>query len=620
MRGPATSRDNRHATPWLRGIAGQLPRPSVAHLGWACLLAWVFCTFYLHSVSLSLGGRDAASTGGAGSPLIADLAHAGTPLAISVLTLVAIVALEGRIGSLVSRPAVRLACPATTAAGTLLMYVPGLGDPAGEALFWAGALLTGVGSAPLWVMWGELYARLEQGATEMSASLSAVIAALLALLCASLTGWVALVVVALLPVVSGATLSRAAGELERQPSPNQQRSCRSASPKSAATANSALPRTAEPLHPTATPAHVGHRETASDPVRSFIRAFGREGQGILVASAVVCYAGCFVPDSVSLGTVQLALIAGAPLACIIAGVGILTSRHFNLQFLYRWMCPFVLASLACLVWFGPTLGAELSFVGSIGARLAFCLLTQVYFSHVAAEGHMTPVRIFGLGWICLHLGDLLGVALNVTLLHTVPLAAASSGCILALALAMVASVMFTLNGRASFAQAALPDAAPAAKSSLFADGGTGPDGNTATEGIGAMTGTASAGIRPGALAGSSSSGVSPLSAPIQASHAIPTPAPAGPFPAEAGQGAPVAVDAIEARCAELAAAHELTAREQEVLVLLARGRSNPYIRDALTISLDTAGTHVKHVYAKLGVHSRQELIDLVQAAGAPSRV
>ena len=53
-------------------------------------------------------------------------------------------------------------------------------------------------------------------------------------------------------------------------------------------------------------------------------------------------------------------------------------------------------------------------------------------------------------------------------------------------------------------------------------------------------------------------------------------------------------------------------RETEVLALLAQGRSIPYIRDELIISRETAATHAKHIYAKLGVHSRQELIDLVR--------
>ena len=65
------------------------------------------------------------------------------------------------------------------------------------------------------------------------------------------------------------------------------------------------------------------------------------------------------------------------------------------------------------------------------------------------------------------------------------------------------------------------------------------------------------------------------------------------------------------RIRELAVHFELTPRETEVFELLARGRSIPYVRDALVISKETAATHAKHIYAKLGVHSRQELIDLV---------
>ena len=68
---------------------------------------------------------------------------------------------------------------------------------------------------------------------------------------------------------------------------------------------------------------------------------------------------------------------------------------------------------------------------------------------------------------------------------------------------------------------------------------------------------------------------------------------------------------LTARILELAERGGLTPRETEVFDLLARGRSIPYVRDALVISRETAATHAKHVYAKLDVHSRQELIDLV---------
>jgi HD-GYP domain-containing protein (c-di-GMP phosphodiesterase class II) len=48
----------------------------------------------------------------------------------------------------------------------------------------------------------------------------------------------------------------------------------------------------------------------------------------------------------------------------------------------------------------------------------------------------------------------------------------------------------------------------------------------------------------------------------------------------------------------------LTPREVEVLRLLARGMSNKQIAGALEISRKTAGNHVEHIYAKLGVTNR----------------
>jgi DNA-binding NarL/FixJ family response regulator len=50
----------------------------------------------------------------------------------------------------------------------------------------------------------------------------------------------------------------------------------------------------------------------------------------------------------------------------------------------------------------------------------------------------------------------------------------------------------------------------------------------------------------------------------------------------------------------------LTAREREVLELLAAGAKNVVIANALMISPDTARTHVQNLLAKLGVHSRLE--------------
>ncbi len=48
----------------------------------------------------------------------------------------------------------------------------------------------------------------------------------------------------------------------------------------------------------------------------------------------------------------------------------------------------------------------------------------------------------------------------------------------------------------------------------------------------------------------------------------------------------------------------LTAREVDILRLLARGLSNKQIAARLTISTKTAGSHVEHIYTKLGVTNR----------------
>ena len=61
-----------------------------------------------------------------------------------------------------------------------------------------------------------------------------------------------------------------------------------------------------------------------------------------------------------------------------------------------------------------------------------------------------------------------------------------------------------------------------------------------------------------------------------------------------------------------ASANGLTARETDVFVLLAQGRDRAYVQEALSLSPGTVKTHVGHVYQKLGVHSKQELITLVQ--------
>lgn len=64
---------------------------------------------------------------------------------------------------------------------------------------------------------------------------------------------------------------------------------------------------------------------------------------------------------------------------------------------------------------------------------------------------------------------------------------------------------------------------------------------------------------------------------------------------------------------------ELSAREREVLVLIAAGRSDGEIADALYISKKTASVHVANIKAKLGAASRVEIVLRAMDLGIASR-
>lgn len=63
-------------------------------------------------------------------------------------------------------------------------------------------------------------------------------------------------------------------------------------------------------------------------------------------------------------------------------------------------------------------------------------------------------------------------------------------------------------------------------------------------------------------------------------------------------------------CARLAAENGLTDRERQTLELLALGETVAAIASALGVSENTVKTYAKRVYKKLGVHSKQDIIDL----------
>ena len=60
---------------------------------------------------------------------------------------------------------------------------------------------------------------------------------------------------------------------------------------------------------------------------------------------------------------------------------------------------------------------------------------------------------------------------------------------------------------------------------------------------------------------------------------------------------------------------DLTESEQKLIPLVVEGLTNRAIADRLYVSVHTVNTHMKHIFAKLGINSRVELTRLAIEGG-----
>ncbi len=89
------------------------------------------------------------------------------------------------------------------------------------------------------------------------------------------------------------------------------------------------------------------------------------------------------------------------------------------------------------------------------------------------------------------------------------------------------------------------------------------------------------------------------SAEVGDAEAVRDPAASGPY----GQGVTLVAERFR-----------LSPRETEVLRLFAAGRSAAFIAELQFVTTNTVRSHIKHIYGKCDVHSRQELITLIERA------
>ena len=76
---------------------------------------------------------------------------------------------------------------------------------------------------------------------------------------------------------------------------------------------------------------------------------------------------------------------------------------------------------------------------------------------------------------------------------------------------------------------------------------------------------------------------------------------------------------LDAAVQVLVVENAITPREADTLALLARGRNRKHISEELVVSEETVKSHASSLYHKLGVHTQQELLDLVEVRAATLR-
>lgn len=260
-----------------------------------------------------------------------------------------------------------------------------------------------------------------------------------------------------------------------------------------------------------------------------------------------------------------ATIVGVLLAVALSASFVLFSRRINLEALFRWITvPFVFAIVCTAL--DTTPSAVLSRVLANVVFTGIEIIMVLYFVRLAQKTGRTSTFFVGIGECAAYTGVFAGYMAQPPIAQLLAASAldAKTLCLLLVG-AFIAVTLLVPRHDATL------------------------DADTASE-------TECAGVE-GIVA---KSAVGKRSAPHPESASA--------------QGAVAVAEALVEHRVRIARSHGLSKRETEIFLLLAQGRSRPYIRDALVLSKNTVATHIRHIYEKLGIHSQQELIDLAEGA------
>lgn len=535
------------------------------HLGLGFVWAWIYCSF---STSALFAGR-------AGSSINADSSWFASAVAVVGCFFVFALAWR-RVDMSRMRPAAFVGT-VLMAAGTFLLGAFDL--PA-----WAGTLCgvaSGIGSGLLVLFWGDAYSRLETERVEIAVPAASGVMLACAFVFPYIQGLPGACGVSSLPILSMVCLYLTwndidAGRFVERLSEGETWCAggRAGLRTSAAHILDASRKDAQETRPLGMP-------PSAMPTQRSGRLQAPQGRALAFLARIsavlfAAYMAIGVASATGGGTDAFQAAYGFDAAAMLGSVCgvclavwfIFFSPRVNVPALLRWVAPLIMVGLAAI----PFSGMAPEFVASATMSVADTVLQIIAFLslvNLARAGVFSPAFAIGVGQGMIQLGVLVGNLAG----KWSALAAASSGyglwetslvviCLFSVAMALAPSDR-NMGGIGLRYAGDLDDAVPVG-----------------------------AGEFPASRVGSA--------AFEKALHA---------FEGES-DGLLSQEENLDEKVVRIAAEGGLSARETEVLGYLARGRSQPYIRDALVLSKNTVASHVKHIYQKLNVHSRQELLDL----------
>ncbi len=476
-------------------------------MGFTCIRAWVYLMFV---------GAAASSMTWTGEPIPSLFYVVSTGRLCAVLFGSA--AAGDRFVALMLHPAARVAAPALTTAGTLLLASSATPNGAGLGCGVLGSIVTGIGSGAIDLGYDELYPNEPPIRTTLEVPLAFFLAAVVFSVVAFLPSTAGCAVCSLLPVASGWILFADQHAWSRR--------------------------------------HRAQVRPIDFDLKSFAWRIGVCACLVGIADGMV-RAAFLSSNNLSIHVFLQWPLTGAGLLTLVLvyGAALLSSEQ-STRTIYK-AAIFVMAFFFMLL---PvfTGAQDVESVLALAGYGTFNVLIWMLLAEISSNYRLSSTEVFGIGWGMVTLGVLLGSIAGNLVDRFAPFSPQFLSLIALIAtMAVLLSFLFVFRETDLIALTEEPE-----------------DEKDAEK------------IEPGV-----------------ASRPDKSPVPDSGEPRRSR---------FQDRCQEVAAAFELSPKETEVMILFAKGRSATRIQEELFISKGTVSTHLRHIYQKMDVHSKQEMLDLIE--------